>query len=42
MSRVFLHVINPLGIAVPVPQLQGVPLSYPQYRFSIGLGFLGG
>jgi len=27
---------------VPVPQLQGVPLTYPQYRFSIGLGILGG
>ena len=42
ISRVFLLIINPLGVAVPVPQLKGVPLSYPQYRFSIGLGFLGG
>ena len=42
LSRVFLLIINPLGIAVPVPQLQGVPLTYPQYRFSIGLGILGG
>ena len=42
LSRVFILVINPLGIAVPVPQLQGVPLTYPQYRFSIGLGILGG
>ncbi len=42
ISRVFLLIINPLGIAVPVPQLQGVPLSYPQYRFSIGLGILAG
>jgi len=42
LSRVFLLIINPLGIAVPVPQLQGVPLSYPQYRFSIGLGILAG
>lgn len=42
LSRTFLLIINPLGIAVPVPQLQGVPLSYPQYRFSIGLGILAG
>jgi hypothetical protein len=42
LSRVFLLIINPLGIAVPIPQLKGVPLSYPQYRFSIGLGILAG
>jgi MYXO-CTERM domain-containing protein len=42
VSRVFLLIINPLGIAVPMPQLKGVPLTYPQYRFSIGLGFLAG
>ena len=42
LSRVFLLIINPLGVAVPVPQLKGVPLSYPQYRFSIGLGILAG
>jgi hypothetical protein len=42
LSKVFILIINPLGIAVPVPQLKGVPLSYPQYRFSIGLGFLAG
>jgi MYXO-CTERM domain-containing protein len=42
VSRVLLLIINPLGIAVPMPQLKGVPLTYPQYRFSIGLGFLAG
>ena len=42
LSRVFILIINPLGIAVPMPQLQGVPLTYPQYRFSIGLGVLSG
>jgi hypothetical protein len=42
LSRVFLLIINPLGIALPAPQLQGVPLTYPQYRFSIGLGILSG
>jgi hypothetical protein len=31
--------IYPQGIAGPLPQLEGVPPSYPQYRFSIGLGF---
>jgi len=37
VSRLFFLVINPLSIALPVPQLRGVPLDYPQYRFSIGL-----
>jgi hypothetical protein len=37
LSKVFYLIINPLNIALPVPQLRGVPLSYPQYRFSIGL-----
>jgi hypothetical protein len=42
LSRTFLLIINPVNIAVPVPQLKGVPLTYPQYRFSIGLGILAG
>jgi hypothetical protein len=42
LSRVFLVIINPLSIALPVPQTRGVPLSYLQYRFSIGLGILTG
>jgi uncharacterized protein (TIGR03382 family) len=42
LSRTFLLIINPLGIAVPIPQTKGVPLVYPQYRFSIGLGILAG
>jgi MYXO-CTERM domain-containing protein len=42
VSRFFNLIVNPLNIAVPVPQLRGVPLSYPQYRFSIGLGFVAG
>jgi MYXO-CTERM domain-containing protein len=42
LSRVFLLIINPLGIAVPMPQLKGIPFTYPQYRFSIGLGILAG
>lgn len=42
LSRTFILVINPLSIAVPMPQLQGVPLTYPQYRFSIGFEIYGG
>jgi hypothetical protein len=37
LSRAFLVIFNPLGYAVPVPQLQGVPLLYGQYRASIGV-----
>jgi hypothetical protein len=42
MSRIFFLVINPLNIAVPTPQLKGVPFSYPQYRATIGLEIYGG
>ena len=37
LSRAFFLIINPLGYAVPTPQLKGVPLLYGQYRASIGL-----
>jgi hypothetical protein len=37
LSRAFFVVINPLNIALPIPQIKGVPLVYPQYRFSLGL-----
>jgi hypothetical protein len=42
LSRLFFLIINPLSISVPAPQLNGVPLTYPQYRFSLGLGILTG
>jgi MYXO-CTERM domain-containing protein len=42
MSRIFFLIINPLNIAVPTPQLSGVPFSYPQYRATIGLEVYGG
>ena len=42
LSRVFLLIINPLSISMPAPQLRGVPLTYPQYRISLGLGILAG
>jgi hypothetical protein len=37
VSRLFYLIVNPLNVAVPVPQLRGVPFSYPQYRASVGL-----
>ncbi len=37
LSRTFYLIINPMNIAVPIPQLKGVPLTYPQYRFTVGL-----
>jgi hypothetical protein len=42
LSRVFYLIINPLNIALPIPQLKGVPLLYPQYRTSVGLEFYAG
>jgi len=42
MSGHFFLVINPLNIAVPTPQLKGVPFSYPQYRATIGVEVYGG
>ena len=42
LSRYFLLIINPLSFAVPIPQIHAAPLTYPQYRFSVGLGILAG
>ena len=42
MSRLFFLIVDPLNIAVPVPQLSGVPFSYPQYRATIGLEIYSG
>ena len=42
LSRSFILIVNPLSIALPVPQLRGVPLTYPQYRFNIGFEILKG
>jgi hypothetical protein len=36
-TRFFYVVINPLGVAAPIPQVQGIPFWYPQYRATIGL-----
>ena len=37
MSRRFTLVIDPADVTLPVPRITGTPLSYIQYRFSIGL-----
>jgi hypothetical protein len=37
LSRIFYLIINPINFAMPVPQLSGVPLLYPQYRTSVGI-----
>jgi MYXO-CTERM domain-containing protein len=37
LSRTFVLVVNPLSFSLPVPQLSGVPLTYPQYRTSVAL-----
>jgi hypothetical protein len=42
LSRLFLLIINPLSFSLPVPKITGVPLWFPQYRFTIGLGILAG
>jgi hypothetical protein len=42
MSRMFFLIVNPLNFAMPTPQLKGVPFSYSQYRFTIGLEVYGG
>jgi hypothetical protein len=42
ISRYFFLIVNPLNYAMPTPQLKGVPFSYSQYRFTIGLEVYGG
>ena len=42
LSRALYLIINPLGAVLPVPQLKGVPLMYPQYRFTLGLELYAG
>ena len=39
VTRTWLVIINPLGIALPAPQLSGVPYTYLQYRVAIGLEY---
>jgi hypothetical protein len=39
LARSLYLVVDPAHIAIPIPQTQGVPFSYPQYRVSIGFQF---
>lgn len=39
LSRSLYLVVNPAHIALPIPQTEGVPYVYPQYRFTIGFQF---
>ena len=39
VSRAVLLIINPIGISVPVPQISGLPLLYPQYASASALVF---
>jgi hypothetical protein len=42
VSRLLFVILNPLNFAMPMPQLNGVPFSYSQYRVTIGLEVYGG
>ena len=42
VSRRLFLILDPLGYALPVPQLQGVPFAFPQYRATLGLELYGG
>jgi hypothetical protein len=42
LSRRLFLIFDPIGYALPVPQLGGVPFAFPQYRASVGLEIYGG
>ena len=42
LSRAFYLIVNPIHFVMPVPQLKGVPLLYPQYRTTIGIEMYAG
>ena len=42
LSRLFFLIVNPLNFAFPIPKVTGVPLWFPQYRFTIGLSIVAG
>ena len=37
LTRAVYVVFDALGVALPVPQLQGAPFAYPQYRTAVGV-----
>lgn len=42
ISPRLLLVVSPLGYALPIPQLHGVPFAFPQYRATVGLELYAG
>jgi MYXO-CTERM domain-containing protein len=42
ISRRLFLILDPIGYALPVPQLGGVPFAFPQYRATLGLEVYGG
>jgi hypothetical protein len=42
LSRRLFMILDPIGYALPIPQLEGVPFAFPQYRTSLGLEVYGG
>src|SRR5205823_5456276 len=40
--RTFYLIIDPINIALPIPQIHGVPLVYHQYRFTVGIELYSG
>jgi hypothetical protein len=42
LNRTFYLIVNPLNVAIPMPQLGGVPYVYPQYRVTIGFEIYAG
>jgi hypothetical protein len=42
LSRRFYFIINPVNIALPMPQLRGIPLIYQEYRTNIGFEIYAG
>jgi hypothetical protein len=42
ISRQLFLIFDPLGYALPVPQLAGVPFAFPQYRATLGLELYSG
>jgi len=42
ISRRLFVIFDPIGYALPVPQLGGVPFAFPQYRATLGVEIYGG
>jgi hypothetical protein len=42
LSRRLFMILDPIGYALPIPQLEGVPFAFPQYRTTLGLEVYGG